>query len=144
VLLGTVVDVAFEASSFRVVRRDDPSPGGAQLVGPQRELLHALLQISREPDVADDDARLRGEILQEFVLGSRERFVRAFADADLARSVLMLICGSCPVVDRFRSPATTPAWGAPWRARPPRRHRPSAMHAILGASSAAYARRPDR
>ena len=74
-LLRAVVDVALEAAALGVVCRHDPSPGGAQLVGPQRELLHALLQVAREPDVADDDARLRGEVLQELVLGGRERFV---------------------------------------------------------------------
>ena len=71
VLLGAVVDVALEAAALRVVCRHDPSPGGPQLVGPQRELLHALLQVAREPDVANDDARLRGEVLQELLLGGR-------------------------------------------------------------------------
>ena len=63
-LLRAVVDVALEAAALGVVCRHDPSPGGAQLVGPPRELLHALLQVAREPDVANDDTRLGGEVVR--------------------------------------------------------------------------------
>ena len=60
-LLRSVVEVALDPAALMVLRLDQPAARRPQL-------LDVGLELRREPDVAEDKARLGGQVLQELVL----------------------------------------------------------------------------
>jgi hypothetical protein len=83
-LLGAVVDVAFEAAPLFVLRGHDPLPRGAELGRLHRDLVQAGLEVGGQPGVRQDQPGLVGEAVDELGLAVRERLARSFVHGDRA------------------------------------------------------------
>jgi hypothetical protein len=73
VLLGTVVDVALEPLPGLVLGVDQPPPGAAQLLLPDRQLAQPALERCAQPGAAQHQASLAGQIGEEPFFDRRER-----------------------------------------------------------------------
>ena len=100
-LLGSVVDVALQASTFLVLRGHDPLPGGTEIGGLLRDLHQSSLQIGGEPRVREHEPRLLRETVQELGFPGAERFARRLGHGDRAEELSLVAHGRNPVgIDR--------------------------------------------
>jgi hypothetical protein len=80
-LLCPVVQVTFDLPPLGVLCFYQPAAGGSQLVD-------RSLQLGGELDVAQDEAGLRGQMLQELVLSAGQRLVRWFSEGERAEQLV--------------------------------------------------------
>jgi hypothetical protein len=79
-LLGTVVDVPFQAPPFGILRGDNAFARRPQLVSLSRELGQACPQLECQPDITERWARLRCQIAKECTIGRGERFTLPWSE----------------------------------------------------------------
>ena len=72
-LLSAVVEIALDPPPLGVRGRDDAGPRGPELLGLAPELVERGLQLRVEPDVAQGEADLPGELGENAVLARRRR-----------------------------------------------------------------------
>ena len=89
VLLRTVVEVAFQAPAFQVLRLHQPLPRRAQLLKPGE-------QISAETDVLEHQTCLVGEVVHQLLLDRCQCLASALGDAQCTEQLTLMAHLHCP------------------------------------------------
>ena len=82
VLLGTIVQVAFNSSSFCIRGRHEACPGGLQLISLAPQLVERFFERHVEPSLVDGHANLTRDLCQRLVRLDRQSFGLARAIYD--------------------------------------------------------------
>jgi hypothetical protein len=83
VLLGAVVEVAFEPAPLAVLSGDESLPGGAEIV-------ESSLEVGAETDVLEDEAGLMREVVHELDLDRCERLAASLGDGECAEDIALV------------------------------------------------------
>ena len=89
VLLRTVMEVAFQAPAFQILRLHQTLPRGAQL-------LKSREQVGAETDVLEHQPRLMGEIVHQLLLDRCQCLASALGDAQRTEQLTLMAHLHCP------------------------------------------------
>ena len=106
VLLGTIVNVALQASALGISRGDHTLPGGPQLSGPLLGLNQPPLQILGQLNVSKGHPSLSAQVTDQLLLNRLQRSARSLVHHQPAQHLR-------PVPDRIATVFQAPASGWP-------------------------------